>query len=138
MKKKDLPLEDKKIWEDYTKSPSDIYDKEKKITEDGSKIKRFKFDLHGFTLEEANHKVKEIIFSCVKNKVKEILLITGKGLHSKSDSDAFVSKDMSKLKYSVPEFINNNNEFADYIFSISEADIKDGGAGAILVKLKNL
>ena len=138
IKKKDLPEEDKKIWEDYTKSPSDIYDKEKKNIVSNSRSERFKFDLHGFTLDEANQKVKEIILSCVKKKYKEILLITGKGLHSTTDNDMYVSKNLSKLKFSVPEFINNNNELSDCVFSISEASIKDGGAGAILIKLKNL
>ena len=138
IKKKDLPEEDKKIWEDYTKSPSDIYDKEKKNIVSNSRSERFKFDLHGFTLDEANQKVKEIILSCVKKKFKEILLITGKGLHSTTDNDTYVSKNLSKLKFSVPEFVNNNNELSDCVFSISEATIKDGGAGAILIKLKNL
>ena len=138
IKKKDLPEEDKKIWEDYTKSPSDIYNKEKKNIVSNSRSERFKFDLHGFTLDEANQKVKEIILSCVKKKYKEILLITGKGLHSTTDNDTYVSKNLSKLKFSVPEFVNNNNELSDCVFSISEATIKDGGAGAILIKLKNL
>ena len=137
-KKKDLPTEDKKVWEDYTKSPSNIYDKEKQNSSDNSRLERFKFDLHGFTLDEANQKVREIILSCIKRHYKEILLITGKGLHSNTDSDTYVSKNLSKLKFSVPEFINNNNELNNYVFSISEASLKDGGAGAILIKLKNL
>ena len=137
-KKKDLPAEDKKVWEDYTKNPSNIYDKEKQSTSIDTRKERFKFDLHGFTLDEANQKVREIIFSCTKNNYKEILLITGKGLHSNTDNDIYVSKDLSKLKFSVPEFINNNNELNNCILSISEASLKDGGAGAILIKLKNL
>ena len=137
-KKKDLPTEDKKVWEDYTKSPSNIYDKEKQNSSDNSRLERFKFDLHGFTLDEANQKVREIILSCIKKNYKEILLITGKGLHSNTDKDIYVSKDLSKLKFSVPEFINNNNELNNCVFSITEASLKDGGAGAILIKLKNL
>ena len=89
-------------------------------------------------MESANLKIREIILSCIRQKFKEILLITGKGLHSTTDNDIFVSKNLSKLKFSVPEFINNNNELNKYIISISEASIKDGGAGAILIKLKNL
>ena len=138
IKKKDLPEEDKKIWEDYTKSPSDIYDKEKKNIVSNSRSERFKFDLHGFTLDEANQKVREIILSCTKTNYKEVLLITGKGLHSNTDNDIYVSKDLSKLKFSVPEFINNNNELNNCVLSISEASLKDGGTGAILIKLKNL
>ena len=137
-KKKDLSEEDKKTWEDYLKSPSDIFDKEEKNTNEILRKERFKFDLHGFTLDEANQKVKEIILSCVKKKIKEILLITGKGLHSSTNNDVYVSKNLSKLKFSVPEFINNNNELKKFINSISEASQNDGGTGAILIKLKNL
>jgi DNA-nicking Smr family endonuclease len=137
-KKKDLSEEDKKTWEDYLKSPSDIFDKEEKNTNEILRKERFKFDLHGFTLDEANQKVKEIILSCVKKKIKEILLITGKGLHSSTNNNVYVSKNLSKLKFSVPEFINNNNELKKFINSISEASQNDGGTGAILIKLKNL
>ena len=138
IKKKDLPLEDEKVWEEYTKNPSNIYDKDKLNTTENTRKERFKFDLHGFTLDEANLKVREIILSCIKKNYKEILLITGKGLHSNTDKDIYVSKDLSKLKFSVPEFINNNNELNNCVFSITEASSKDGGTGAILIKLKNL
>ena len=138
IKKKNLSEEDKKTWENYTKRPSDVYDKEKNFSINNTRKDRFKFDLHGFTLDEANKKVRAIILSCVKEKYKEILLITGKGLHSTTDNDAYVSKDLSKLKFSVPEFINNNNELGVHVLSVCEANIKDGGSGAILVKLKNL
>lgn len=138
IKKKDIPDEDKKIWDEYTKSPFDIYDKENENLINNSRKERFKFDLHGFTLQEANHKVREIILTCVKKKFREILLVTGKGLHSTTDNDTYVSKNFSKLKYSVPEFINSNNEINNFVLSISEASLKDGGAGAILIKLKNL
>ena len=136
-KKKDLSQKDKKIREQYIKDPSDIYDKDKDNTYTNQKKKRYKFDLHGFTLDEANNKVKEIIQYCVKNKFKELLLITGKGLHSTSDGDVFISKNLGKLKYSVPEFIKNS-ELKEFIISINDAEKKDGGEGAIIIKLKNL
>ena len=138
IKKKNLSKEDKKAWEDYTKSPSDVYDKEKKSIASSLRKERYKFDLHGFTLDEANKKVREIILSCINNRYKEILLITGKGLHSTTENDTYVSKSLSKLKFSVPEFIGNNDELSKHIISITGADIKDGGEGAILIKLKNL
>ena len=138
IKKKNITAEDKKTWDLYTKNPSDIFDKEKNNQSlDTNKI-RFKFDLHGYTLADANLKTIEIILSCLKDKYKEILLITGKGLHSSTDEDAYVSKSFSKLKFSVPEFIKTNNEINKFILSISDADLKDGGEGAILIKLKNL
>ena len=136
-KKKDLSQEDKKTWEDYIRDPSDIYDKDRN-NQKSSRKERFKFDLHGFTLDEANKKVKEILLFCTENKYKELLLITGKGLHSTSDKDAYISKDFGKLKSSVPEFIRSDIEINKLIVSINEAAVKDGGEGAILIKLKNL
>ena len=138
IKKKDLSKEDINTWKSYIKNPSDIYDKDKNSLQYQERKDRFKFDLHGYTLDEANLKVRDLIITCTKKKYKEILLITGKGLHSNSDSDAYVSKNLSKLKYSVPEFIKSNEELSKLIISLSDADLKDGGEGAILIKLKNL
>jgi DNA-nicking Smr family endonuclease len=138
IKKKEPNQEDKKTWEDYIKNPSDIYDKDKELSENIQRRERYIFDLHGFTLDDANIKVKEIIEHCVKNKFRELLLITGKGMHSTSDEDAYISKNLGKLKYSVPEFIKNSSELNKYIISINDAEKKDGGKGAIIIKLKNL
>lgn len=137
IKKKDLSKEDSEVWQSYIENPTDVYDKDlgKKSI---NRKERFKFDLHGYTLDEANKKVKEIIISCSKNKYREILLITGKGLHSTSGEDTYVSNDLSKLRFSVPDFINSDDELKNYIISIEEAEKKDGGDGAILIKLKNL
>ncbi len=137
IKKKDLDLEDKKTWEEYIKNPSDIYDKDQGASKSTQRKERYKFDLHGFTLDEANIKVKKIIDHCVKNKFKELLLITGKGKHSTSDEDAYVSKNFGKLKYSVPEFIKTS-ELNKFVISINDAEKKDGGEGAIIIKLKKL
>ena len=138
IKKKDLDQDDKKAWEEYIKDPSDIYDKDKNYSIENQRKERFKYDLHGYTLEDANKKVKEIILSCKENKFKEILLITGKGLHSTNDKDIYVSKNLGTLRYSVPEFIKSSEELNNFIISIEAADIKDGGEGALLIKLKNL
>ena len=138
IKKKDLSQEDKKVWENYIKDPSDIYDKEGNNRKIQTHNKRIKFDLHGFSLDEANKKVKETIIHCSENKYKEILFITGKGNHSTNEKDIYISKDLGKLKYSVPEFIKTDEELPNLVISIDDADIKDGGEGAILVKLKNL
>ena len=137
IKKKDLSQEDKQTWEDYIKDPSGIYDKDNKIQKNIRKD-RFKFDLHGFTLEEANIKVREVITYCFEKNYKELLLITGKGIHSTNEEDTYVSKNFGKLKYSVPDFIKSDTELNSLIISINEASIKDGGEGAILIKLKKL
>ncbi len=135
-KKKESLQEDKKTWEDYIKNPSDIYDKD--ISSKIQRRERYKFDLHGFTLDEANKKVKEIIHHCIKNKFRELLLITGKGMHSTSDENVYISMKLGKLKYSIPEFIKTDSELNKLIISINDAEKKDGGEGAIIIKLKNL
>ena len=138
IKKKDLSDDDKKVWESFTKQPDNIYDKELKNKKASFRKDRLKYDLHGFTLEDANKKVEEIILSGISNKYKEILLITGKGLHSNTAEDTYISQDLSKLRFSVPDFINNNDELNKHVVSISEASLDDGGEGAILIRLKNL
>ena len=137
-KKKDLPDLDIVEWEEYLKNPKDIFDKER-----ASKIKfeinhRFRFDLHGFTLLDANKKIHELIINCQEKGVREILLITGKGLHSNTEQNTYVSKKLSKLKFSVPEYINSNNDLLNKIYSMEQASIADGGEGAIIIKLKKL
>ena len=138
IKKKNISQEDINTWKNYIKNPTDIVDKEpiKKVNTPSDH--RFIFDLHGFSLVEANHKVKEIIISCLKKNYKEILFITGKGIHSNTEKDVYVSKDLSKLKYSVPEFIKSDLDLSKHALSITNADLTDGGAGAIIVKLRKL
>ena len=138
IKKKKPNQEDKKTWENFIKNPIGIYDKDKDLSNIIQRKERYKFDLHGFSLNEANIKVKEIIYHCVENKFKELLLITGKGIHSTSGEDAYISNDLGKLKYSVPEFIKTNSELNRFIFSIRDAEKKDGGEGAIIIKFKKL
>ncbi len=137
IKKKDLSKEDKKVWQEYIKDPSGIYDKEKNNLQ-GNRVNRYKFDLHGFTLDDANKKVREILFFCVENKYKELLLITGKGMHSTNERNSYISKDFGKLKFSVPDFIRSDPDLNKFIVSVTQADVKDGGEGAILIKFKNL
>ena len=137
-KKKNISQEDINTWKDYIKNPTDIVDKDYVQKTNLSKGHRFRFDLHGFTLIDANHKVKEIILSCVKKNYKEILFITGKGIHSNTDKDVYVSKDLSKLKYSVPQFIKSDLDLSKNVLSVLNAEQSDGGDGAIIVKLKNL
>ena len=137
-KKRDLSKEDKKTWEDYIKNPSDVYDKDNKSLKEFNKNNRFKWDLHGFTLNQANSKVREIILFCVEKKYSEILFITGKGIHSTNDKNVYVSKDYGTLKFSVPEFLNSDQELKKFIISMDTAELKDGGEGAILIKLRNL
>ena len=134
--KKNLSKKDLNYWHEYLKNPKDIFDKENKNSSNKFSRKRFTFDLHGFNLIEANQKAVQIINSCYKKKYSEVLLITGKGIHSNVEKDPYVSKDLSILKYSVPEFISNNNLLMSKIREITDAKIEDGGSGAFYIYLK--
>ncbi len=137
IKKKEISQDDKQTWENYIKNPSDIYDKEKK-EKAANKKHRFRYDLHGLSLNDANNKVTELIFYCSENKFEELLLITGKGIHSTNDQDIYTSKDFGKLKFSVPEFIKTNKELSRLVLSVNQAEKRDGGEGAIIIKLRKL
>ena len=137
MKKKDtLSQKDKQDWKNFLEDTSSAPNKDQNYQTENINYK-FKFDLHGLTLSEANTKVKEIIKSCSNKAYKEVLLITGKGLHSNQD-DVYKSTELSKLRYSVPEFIKSDPEISKLIISISNPSQKDGGEGALLIKLKKL
>ena len=138
IKKKNISQKDINTWKNYIKNPTGIIDKDKIKENIRPNNYRYKYDLHGFTLLEANKKVKELILLCVKENYKEVLLITGKGIHSNTDKDVYISKDLSKLKNSVPEYIKSDLDISKHIISISNADIADGGEGAIIIKLKKL
>jgi DNA-nicking Smr family endonuclease len=137
-KKADISETDKKDWKEYLENPKDIFDKDLNSNRSLEEYSRFKFDLHGYQLLEANEKVREIIFSCSEKKYKEILLVTGKGMHSETSKDVYASKDLSKLRYSIPEYINSDHELSNKVSKIYTASLKDGGDGAIVIKLKKL
>ena len=128
---------DKEDWEKFLKNKEKVHDKDfvkkKKIRYE--KIK--KIDLHGYTIEEANKAVEQFIKNCFDENVTKIIIITGKGLRSKSVKNPYLSKDLSILKYSVPEFIEHNTVLTNKIIEITDAKIEDGGSGAFYIYLKN-
>ena len=129
---------DKKDWKNFISSKDKILNKDLKITKDKIKKNIFKkIDLHGFSLENANKVIEEFITQSFEEGVNKIIVITGKGLRSKNDENPYISKNLSILKYSVPEFIKSNINLIKIIKSINEADIEDGGKGAFYIYLKN-
>ena len=126
---------DKIDWKNFIKSKKKLENKDLKINEKKSKSTRL-IDLHGFTLDKANIAIKDFINTSHKDGIQKLIVVTGKGLHSNNEQNPFVSKDLSILKYSVPDFINNNHELMKKIIEIKEADINDGGSGAFYVYLK--
>jgi DNA-nicking Smr family endonuclease len=139
VKKKDInnPEKDKQDWENFLNAKEKIPNKDfvyKKRIRYG-KIK--KIDLHGYTIEEANEAIEQFIQKCFDENVTKIIVITGKGLRSKNVENPYLSKDLSILKYSVPEFIENNKGLIQFITETTDAKIEDGGSGAFYIYLKN-
>ena len=129
---------DKKDWKNFISSKDKIPNKDLKITKDKIKKKIIKkIDLHGFSLENANKVIEEFITQSFEEGVNKIIVITGKGLRSKNDENPYISKNLSILKYSVPEFIKSNINLMKIIKNINDADIEDGGKGAFYIYLKN-
>ena len=127
---------DKKDWENYLKNPGKIEikdaDKNEKISFNIEKS----IDLHGYTLDDANKKIYSFINDCFEKKIKKINIITGKGLRSKNTNDPYQSKDLSILKYSIPNFIMNNNELMEKILKIDEAAVDSPSKGNFEIELK--
>ena len=128
---------DKKDWENFIKNKEKIPNKDfvNRISVRHEKIK--KIDLHGYTIEEANNTMEQFIQKCFDENVTKIIVITGKGLRSKNIENPYFSKDLSILKYSVPEFIENNKSLTRVIIETTDAKIEDGGSGAFYIYLKN-
>ena len=139
MKKKYVASsKDKKDWLDFTKQIGNISPKENDLSQENIEIKKvLKLDLHGSSLTESNSMVKKFINECFNRGYKKLLIVTGRGLRSKSYDNPYVSEKLSVLKYSVPEFIKNDENLNNKISRISKAEIKDGGEGAIYIFLKN-
>ena len=128
---------DKKDWENFLLKKEKLPNKDIKINKKIT-FKTRSIDLHGYTLDEANKSIENFIIKSYQEKINRLIVVTGKGMHSQNKKNPYLSKDLSILKYSVPEFIKNNGELMKKITDIKDADIKDGGSGAFYIYLKKL
>ena len=126
---------DKKDWENFLSKNEKLPNKDLKIDKKLT-FKTRSIDLHGYSLEEANNSIENFIVTSYQEKINKLIVVTGKGIHSQNEKDPYVSKDLSILKYSVPEFISNNKNLMKIIYEIKDAKIEDGGGGAFYIYLK--
>ena len=130
-----ISKKDKKDWENFISSDEKLPNKDinlnKKILS-----KERSIDLHGYTLDQANSTIEEFINKSYLDGINKLIVVTGKGLHSQNEKDPYVSKDLSILKYSVPEFLSTNKSLMNIIYEIKDAKIEDGGEGAFYIYLK--
>tara|TARA_Y100001970_G_scaffold101950_1_gene128068 strand:- start:3614 stop:4027 length:414 start_codon:yes stop_codon:yes gene_type:complete len=126
---------DKKDWQNFLSKNDKLPIKDKDL-EQKRTFKTLKFDLHGYSLKDANDRVEDIILKSYEEGIRKLVLITGKGLHSQNEKDPYVSKDLGILKNSVPEYIKSNVQLMNKIVDIVDANIEDGGSGAFYIYLK--
>ena len=129
-----ISKKDKKDWENFISSKERLPSKDIKVSKK-IPLKTRSIDLHGYTLEQANRTIEAFVKKSYFEKINKLIVVTGKGLHSQNEKDPYVSKDLSILKYSVPEFLSNNKDLMNIIYEIKDAKIEDGGAGAFYIYL---
>ncbi len=134
--KKKISKKDQKDWNNFLNSKEKLFNKDKQTTEKNIRLIKT-IDLHGYSLDEANLFIEKFIIKSFEQNIKKIIVITGKGLRSKNYQDPFSSKDLSILKNSVPNFIQNSSHLSKLILKIEGANISDGGDGAFYIYLKN-
>ena len=133
-----LTDKDKKDWKNFTSNRDKIPNKDFKINKKNIKENTERIiDLHGFSLESANKIVEGFINNSYQEGIKKVIVVTGKGIRSKTANNPYLSRDLSILKHSVPEFIKSNSSLMNKIKQISEANIEDGGSGAFYIYFKN-
>ena len=126
---------DKKDWETFLSNGERLLNKDDKLKKK-TILKIKSIDLHGYTLDQANKFIKDFIIKSYEESINKVIVVTGKGLHSQNEKDPYVSKELSILKYSVPEFISKNKNLMNIIHEITDANIEDGGEGAFYIFLK--
>ena len=126
---------DKKDWENFVSSKETLPNKDNKSIKEKNFVTK-SIDLHGYTLEEANKSIQDFINKSYEDNINKLIVVTGKGLHSNNEKNPYISKELSILKYSVPEFIKKNVDLVKKILEIKSANIEDGGDGAFYIYLK--
>jgi DNA-nicking Smr family endonuclease len=130
-----ISKKDKRDWQNFLSKNEKLPNKDIKIHKKIN-FKIRSIDLHGYTLEEANKTIESFIIKSYQENIHKLIVVTGKGIHSQNEKDPYVSKDLSILKYSVPEFISNNKNLMEFIYEMKDAKIEDGGSGAFYIFLK--
>ena len=133
---KKISKKDREAWDKFVNSNDKVPDKDRKLSEKNNSLLEKKIDLHGYTLDEANKKIENFILSCVEKGVTKINIITGKGSRSQNKNDPYQSKDLSILKYSIPNYINENKNLMRYILKIDTVSIENPSMGSFDIFLR--
>tara|TARA_B100001175_G_C19237578_1_gene508428 strand:- start:148 stop:564 length:417 start_codon:yes stop_codon:yes gene_type:complete len=134
--KKKISDQDKKDWKTFIQGDEKLHNKDKLIDKEKKNFKKKSIDLHGYTLDNANKVIEELIVKSYLENVSIINVITGKGSRSENEENPYISNDLSILKYSVPNYIINNPELMEIIKELDLNSIRDKNQGAFDIFLK--
>ena len=133
--KKKISDQDKKDWKRFIDGDDKLINKDLNNQNIKKNLKNKSIDLHGYTLENANKTISDFINKCFLQEVESIKVITGKGSRSKNKEDPYLSTDLSILKYSVPNYIQNNYELMKKIKKLDFDSVNDIGQGSFDILL---
>jgi DNA-nicking Smr family endonuclease len=133
---KKISNQDIKDWKKFIDSDEKLENKDINIIKVEKNLKKKSIDLHGYTLENANIAISDFINKCYLERVENIKVITGKGSRSKNKEDPYLSKDLSLLKYSIPDYIKNNINLMKKIKDIDYNSINNPNEGSFNIFLK--
>ena len=133
--KKKISDKDKKDWKKFIDSDDKLINKDLNNQSIKKNLKNKSIDLHGYTLENANKTISDFINKCFLQEVESIKVITGKGSRSKNKEDPYLSTDLSILKYSVPNYIQNNYELMKKIKKLDFDSVNDISQGSFDILL---
>ena len=103
---------------------SGIYRTSARRLQRGQVLIEDRLDLHGLSQEQAHKKLNAFIGRVVQQKFRHVLIITGKG----RDGHGI-------LRHKVPEWLKDA-PLCNHVNAISYAQPKDGGKGALYIRLK--
>ena len=127
---------DKEVWENFVKSKKKLEDKDLKLTNKKFSYTKKTIDLHGYTLENANLEIEKFINLCFDEGVTKINIITGRGSRSNNKNNPYKSKDLSILKYSVPNFLKENKNLMKKILKMDLESVNNISMGSFEIILK--
>ena len=133
---KKITDKDKRAWEAFVNSKEKVQDKDQQNVKKNFFNDEKEIDLHGYTLANANIEIEKFILECFAKGITRINIITGKGSRSKNKEDPYQSKDLSILKYSVPNFIKENQNLMSKILKIELEAVESPTRGNFNIFLK--
>ncbi len=132
----DISDKDKKDWKNFIEGKERLFNKDVLDNQNLSKNNYDTIDLHGYSLEDANKIISEFIEKSFNKGIYKINIVTGKGSRSNNKNDPYRSKDLALLKYSVPNYIQNNPDLMKKINKIDVDSINSPLKGSFDIFLK--